>query len=62
MPRIYVEFNQMKQLSSDCQKISSRVGAIQSDFQRIVRQICISPQRMKHVPRARPIRKPALQF
>ena len=39
MPRIYVEFNQMKQLSSDCQKISSRVGAIQSDFQRIVRQL-----------------------
>ena len=39
MPRIYVEFNRVKQLSSDCQKISSRVDAIQSDFQRIVRQL-----------------------
>lgn len=39
MPRIYVEFNRFNQLGSKCQQASSKVDSIQSDFQRVIRQL-----------------------
>lgn len=39
MPRIYVAFSGLSQIGTDCKRISSKVNAIQSEFQRTVRQL-----------------------
>ena len=39
MPRIYVAFSGLSQIGTDCKRISSKVNAIQSEFQSTVRQL-----------------------
>lgn len=39
MPRIYVEFDRLKQLGDSCKTVSSKVDGIKSDFQRTVNQL-----------------------
>lgn len=39
MPRIYVKFSGLSQIGADCKKISSKVDAIQSEFQSTIRRL-----------------------
>lgn len=39
MPEIYVDFNKMKQIGSQCKTLSSQIRAIDSEFQQIIRQL-----------------------
>lgn len=39
MPRIYVEFNRMKQIGNNCKNVSSKVRNIKSDFQQTIRHL-----------------------
>lgn len=39
MPRIYVKFSGLSQIGADCERISSKVDTIQSEFQNTIRQL-----------------------
>ncbi len=39
MPRVYVEFSNLDQISSRCKNVASKVDTIQSNFQQTVRQL-----------------------